>query len=333
VPLTLVQSKSAVTATAQVALLAVFDASPTSGNLLLAAANADATLTMTSSGWTLAASVINFTGLYHWWKIAGALESSTVTVTPSGTATVELYIAEYSGNDPSPLDQTATSNPGSNASTIASGTTSATTQADELAIAAFGWNDSPGTAGLASSVSNGFALDANLRGTDPTSMDTWLAVASKALVATGAQTTTATLAGTAGRPVGLIATYKSSGVTVHERSAAISGTGAIATVGQRTLVRQVAVAGAGAIAVSAVFWSILERSAAIAGVGDIQAVGQRDLLRSATITGVGVIATSRQLVLNRAVAIAGVGAISVAGGTVGAVGHLESSGGSRTLIE
>jgi hypothetical protein len=207
-PLTLVQSKTAVTATAASSLAAVFTSTPTSGNLLLAYANSDATITMSSSGWTLRNSAIDFTGLYHWWKLAGAAESSTVTVTPGGTVTTELFIEEYSGNTATPADVTANNDPAVNASSIASGTTAALAQADELAVVAFGWNDSTGTAGLATALSGGYAINANLRGLDPSTMDTWLAVGSLATSATTAQSSTATLAGSAGRPVGLIATYK-----------------------------------------------------------------------------------------------------------------------------
>lgn len=169
---------------------------------------------MSSSGWTLRNSAIDFTGLYHWWKIAGASESATVTITPGGTVTAELFIEEYSGNTATPTDVTANNDPAVNASSIASGTTAALAQADELAVVAFGWNDSTGTAGLATSLSGGYAINANLRGLDPTTMDTWLAVGSLATSATTAQSSTATLAASAGRPVGLIATYKAAVVAV-----------------------------------------------------------------------------------------------------------------------
>ena len=214
-PLTIVRSKTAVTATSQSSLTATFDSggTATAGNLLVACANSDATISL-PSGWTLVASVINFTGLYQWMKIAVGGETG-ITITPGATTTAEVWVAEYSGNTATPLDKTASANPGVNASTIVSGTTATLAQADELAVACFGWNDSTGTAGTMSSLTNSFSEVADLRGTDPTSMDTWLGVATRAVSATTALSTMATLSGSGGRPVGIIATYKATAGTAH----------------------------------------------------------------------------------------------------------------------
>ena len=236
-PLTLVRSKTAVTATSQSSLTATFDASgtATAGNLLVACANSDATISL-PSGWTLVVSVINFTGLYQWMKIAAGGETG-ITITPGATTTAEVWVAEYSGNTATPLDKTASANPGVNASTIVSGTTATLAQADELAVACFGWNDSTGTAGTMLSLTNSFVEVADLRGTDPTSMDTWLGVATLAVSATTALSTTATLGGSGGRPVGAIATYKVAGV-----AQALAGTsaGTSSTTGNLTAVKALA---------------------------------------------------------------------------------------------
>lgn len=205
-PLTPVQNKTAVTVAAAASLTATWTSTPTQGNLLLAFANSDGLLTMNSSGWTLAlAEVVQFTALDHWWKIAGAAESTTVQVSPSASTSVALFVMEFSGNSASPLDKTASNNPGSNAASIASGTTAATTQADETAFAAVGWNEAGGFVVTATSWTNSFVEEADLRGVAGASVG--LAVASLVTVATGAQTTTATLSNTGGRPIGLIATY------------------------------------------------------------------------------------------------------------------------------
>lgn len=139
-PLTLVQRVSNQSAASVASLAGTYSPAPTQGNLLVCNANSDATLTMTSSGWLLATSSVHDTGLYQWWKIAGASESATVTLTPSASDSVEMTIEEWSGNAATPLDKTASSSAASAVAVIPTGTTAATVQADERAIAAFGWN-------------------------------------------------------------------------------------------------------------------------------------------------------------------------------------------------
>lgn len=207
-PLTSVQTKTNVSSVAVASLAAVFTSPPTQGNLIVAAANSDATLTMTSSGFTAGPFLVNATGLYLWFKSAGASESSTVTVTPGVTASTELWIAEYSGNAVTPFDASASGSDATNAATIPSGTTAATAQADELAIAAFGWSDATGVE-TADSYSNSFTEVVELKGLGGTATN--LAVATLALAATGAQSTTATLSSNISTTRGgVIATFKAS---------------------------------------------------------------------------------------------------------------------------
>ena len=87
-------------------------ATPTTGNLLVASGNADATITMTTAGFTAGPSIVDGNGAYTWYKIAAGTES-TITITPSSAADTVLTVAEYSGVAASPLDA-------SNSSTIAS---------------------------------------------------------------------------------------------------------------------------------------------------------------------------------------------------------------------
>jgi hypothetical protein len=92
------QSKVVGTTTSAASLTATFELVPTLGNLLIAAANSDATLTMTSSGWTLAKSSIGEVGLYLWYKPAGPSESQEVKVTPAAS---ELAVAIWGRLDES----------------------------------------------------------------------------------------------------------------------------------------------------------------------------------------------------------------------------------------
>lgn len=205
-PLTRVQLQSNQSAANVASLSGTYSPAPTQGNLLVAVANSDATVTMTSTGWTQAISSVNDTGLYQWYKIAGASESATVTVTPSSAASTEIVIEEWNGNTATPLDKTSS---GSlvTGSTCPSGTTATLAQADEEGIAAFGWN----SANTADSYTNSYVEVAEIIGLG--TLATRLAVTELALASTAATTTTMTLSGsTANAKSGLIATYRAAAV-------------------------------------------------------------------------------------------------------------------------
>jgi hypothetical protein len=205
-PLTLVQRVTNQSAAAVSSLTGSFGTTPVQNHLLVANANSDATLTMTSTGWTLAVQSVNDTGLYQWYKLAGAAESSSVTVTPSVSASTEITIEEWSGNaTTSPLDQVNSGSQTTNAATVPSGTTPATTNADDRAIAAFGWNDT--SVVTMSTYTNSYAEVVETKGLGGTATN--IAVAELDLAATGAQSTTGTLSGTNNSiKSGLIGTYK-----------------------------------------------------------------------------------------------------------------------------
>jgi hypothetical protein len=209
-PLTLVQRQTNQAGAGGVAVLSgTFSPAPTQNNLLICNAGSEHTLTMTSTGWTAATSSIQFSAQYQWYKIAGAGESATVTVTPSATGSVEIEISEWSGNvTVTPLDKTVS---GGNAAgtTISSGTTAATTQADEQAVASFNWLGST----TANSYTNSFVEEAELAGLSSLS-NTKMAVADKVLSATGAQSTVVTLSATTTDPnSGLVSTFKAAAAT------------------------------------------------------------------------------------------------------------------------
>ncbi len=122
---------------------ATFDTAPTENNLLVAiVGNRDSsTAPTTPSGWSVAISeTSNTPGQVVFYKIAGASESSTVTVSNYGTSTnLGIHIYEYSGiSTSSPLDQSNSAN--GNSATASTGSIT-TTYSDELLIAGLVSND------------------------------------------------------------------------------------------------------------------------------------------------------------------------------------------------
>lgn len=203
-PLTNVQRITAGSTGAQASLTATFTSTPTSGNLLVACGVSDATLTMTSTGWTLAISAINSCGLYQWWKVAGASESTTVQITPSVSDTVAMMIEEWSGNTASPVDKTASLAVQTATSHPVTGTTAALTQADELAVGVIGIN----LAATFSAWTNSYVEAADLTGGTGQPNPAALGVAELATSGTGTQTTSPTTSISTSQVSGLIATYK-----------------------------------------------------------------------------------------------------------------------------
>lgn len=206
-PGTLVQRRTNQSAVAVSSLTGTWSPAPVQGNLLVINGDSDATLTMTSSGFSLAIASVNDVGLYQWWKIAGASESTSVVLTPSGSASTEIVMEEWSGMAASsPLDKTASGSAAGGSLTIPSGTTAALAQADELGVAAFGWNDSGGAAS-GSSYTNSYVEVADIKGLG--GMATNVSVAELALSSTAATSSTATLSFNPGSvKSGLIGTYK-----------------------------------------------------------------------------------------------------------------------------
>jgi hypothetical protein len=211
VPLTLVQRATAEsTGGTGGAFQANWPSAPALGNLLVALAVSDSALTMASSGWTMAISAVHYVGLYQWYKIAGASESLDVDITVnSGNFGCAVELEEYAGNARTlPLDQTASFSANvDGVTTITTGTSLATTQADEFALAA--WGTLVPTSTIASITNSFVEIDTLHALSNPTNgIGTNLTVASKALTATGTQESTGTLDTPYLRPSGLVATYK-----------------------------------------------------------------------------------------------------------------------------
>lgn len=114
---------------------ATFSSPATAGNLLVAAAYTNgSSATLDVTGWTLAVET-NYSGTASsvgiWYKISSGGETA---VTSTGNTICRLHIAEYSGIDATPLDQT-NSNMMNTVTAINTGSIT-TTVADELIITA-----------------------------------------------------------------------------------------------------------------------------------------------------------------------------------------------------
>lgn len=70
-------------------------AAPTAGNVLIAWANSDITITL--SGWTAGPSIVDFNAAYMWYKVAAGTET-TITFSAGGsTSPITVGVLEYSG--------------------------------------------------------------------------------------------------------------------------------------------------------------------------------------------------------------------------------------------
>lgn len=162
--ISLVQKKGAQTAVSSASLAVVLDAPPTAGNLLVACCNSDATVA-TPAGFTLAVSSISGQGLYIFYRVVQGGDSATVTFTPSVTDSVAAGVIEYSGLTATPLDKTASGSAPGGSSSVGTGSTGTTAQAEELLIVcagphagATGFSLSSWTNGLTNQVAQGNGL-------------------------------------------------------------------------------------------------------------------------------------------------------------------------------
>lgn len=107
---TLVQTASNLTSTGA-ASLAVGSgqgwAAPTAGNLLIAWANSDTTMTL--SGWTAGPSVVDQNAAYLWYKVAAGTETSVTFSAGGSTSPFTVGLMEYSGATATPFDVQGTS--------------------------------------------------------------------------------------------------------------------------------------------------------------------------------------------------------------------------------
>lgn len=188
------------TATGTTTATATYASTPTQNDLLLANvfSNSGAGTIVAPSGWIQAADNAGTAGdNYLYYKIAAASEPTGITFSDSSATGIQLAIYEYTGNAvTNVLDQVAFSGFGANGLVANTGTTAATTQANELVFASARW------AQIQSSPvwSNGFTGVTSLAGN--------LFTGEKFITAIGTQNTTVTVTGTTGGYLAFIATFK-----------------------------------------------------------------------------------------------------------------------------
>lgn len=187
-------------------LIVTPDATPISGNLLVLIVVSNNTVT-TPSGWTLAKSAIDNTGSYVFYKISAGTESSITVTQPSDFGTIAVM--EYSGLT-NVLDKTASAIGQGGSGTISTGTTAATTTANELIITVAGISQTNPGSITVTGWSNSLVSQGNAEATNnSSSTKVRMEVAAKVVSSTGTQTSTATLSATGGaNDSGIIVTFK-----------------------------------------------------------------------------------------------------------------------------
>lgn len=181
------------------------------GNLLLLGYVSDGVLPV-PTGWTQARQQLDFADTRLCYRIAQNNADDTPTL--DNNAATSIGWAEYSGNTASPLDQATGQNSGSlsGATSYGTGTTGTTAQADELAVAVWGYsvqNSPSNLGGNWSGQTNGFTERVDV-GTNPSGTKTGMCIATLDLAATGAYTSAAsiTLGSGTNRLQGIIVTFK-----------------------------------------------------------------------------------------------------------------------------
>ena len=209
--LTVEQNKSA-NIRNSTSISATFDTAPTQDNLLVAVLSTRAASATNPSGWSTAIDVVNGVNndlLRIAYKVAGASESSTVTFTLGAADQSALGIFEVSGNaTSSPLDLTASTGRQNNVTSISSGTTATTTQADEILFVGYYMRETI----TSPSLDNSFTLvhhEATSGGQDITVVD-----GHRIVSATGAYESTASWT-TSRVAMGAIATFKAAGAAAR----------------------------------------------------------------------------------------------------------------------
>lgn len=186
----------------------VLDGNPVQGNLLVVCIVSDAAVTVAPSGYTLAVFQTDFVDGNIYYKIAGAGESPTISITIGASTSTAMQAFEYSGMKAVPLDQVESRPAQGVATTINTNTTPSTTQANELIFVAACLRFEPGTQTI-TAWDNGFTSENEAVTTASVNINLILNVATKTVSATGTYTANATMnnTGVAGHDVGLIATF------------------------------------------------------------------------------------------------------------------------------
>ena len=181
-----------------------------SGDLLVAAIEVrDTTSRATVTGvtdsasnkWVRAAAVTQGTQADgEIWYATGAASVSMVTVTVTGASALALTVLDVAGASPAPLDKTAVLS-GSSA-TPSTGTTTATAQANEIAVGGIGWNGTATPSGQTAGYTPTAVRQSTASGAATGEQAAW-----KMLTAAGTQTYAAALSSSMAW-TGAIATFK-----------------------------------------------------------------------------------------------------------------------------
>ncbi|MFQ5618778.1 MAG: hypothetical protein ACE5FR_07375 [Rhodospirillales bacterium] len=211
VPIAQIQ-KTAVNRATGTSIATTFTTTPVENNLIVGVLVLDKTESAYAipAGFTEAVSEFGGGGeSIIFYKVAGAAESKTVTVTGVGGSKPNVLMTmEYEGiAASSPLDVTASAIAATNTSAHSTGTTATTAQAKALAVAAVAFEKEAGTSTSWSNsfVEEGVGMDAVGGATEVSG-----GFATKILAATGTQETTWTIGGTASKGSGCVATFKGS---------------------------------------------------------------------------------------------------------------------------
>lgn len=180
---------------------------------LLVAIAADGQTVTTPTGWTLdttgAVSTLNY---YQFRKPVIDGETSW-TFTPSAACSMAWWVREVAGlTEPNPKDASQSASGAAGDTTQSTGTTATTAQANELALGLFAWTVAAGTSAVISSYTNSFTEDADNQTSKGAGSNVGLAVADKALTATGTVESTATWSATVAARIGVAVTYRTGGV-------------------------------------------------------------------------------------------------------------------------
>jgi hypothetical protein len=202
------------------------DAGATAGNLIVTAIGVDkSAITITvPTGYTSMGAVYVGTSVSGWmaYKVAVGGETAVQWTVGAYTNGAAVWAGEYSGLSSTPFDVAAVNNSGDGTgSSISTGTTDATAQNDELAIA---WMaiDSASNLGAATTWSNSFTEIARH---SPTDVDAGMRVAEKTLSSTGTQETTASGFENVDQTCAGIATFKTTGSPTPTPGPSYIGTG------------------------------------------------------------------------------------------------------------
>lgn len=150
----LVQSKSAVTTSATTSRDVTWDATPTSGNLMVACVampHADDPSLVPPSGWTVEMSWANG-GIYCalCYKVAGGSETTTPSWSWTGACEAVVEVAEFSGLTATPLDSPTKRSVGATSNNPAPDSAAAGARANDLFIVAVGVLDQDDATGQTS---------------------------------------------------------------------------------------------------------------------------------------------------------------------------------------